>query len=87
MLYVIDPVSVFEQCLADQQRLNTLQDIELENTKLRETLDDYNKEFANVKNQGICNVIIMYSNSNLNTLNNLNNLNNLDNIDSLNLVL
>lgn len=29
-----------------------MHDIETENTKLRETLEDYNKEFAEVKNQG-----------------------------------
>ena len=44
---------MLEQCVTDQQRFNTLQDVELENTKLRETLDEYNKEFAHVKNQGM----------------------------------
>lgn len=29
-----------------------MNDIETENQKLRETLDEYNKEFADVKNQG-----------------------------------
>lgn len=29
-----------------------MHDIETENQKLRETLEEYNKEFAEVKNQG-----------------------------------
>lgn len=30
-----------------------MHDIETENQKLRETLEEYNKEFAEVKNQGM----------------------------------
>lgn len=35
-----------------QKRAQKAQDLEIENQKLRETLDEYNKEFAEVKNQG-----------------------------------
>lgn len=35
-----------------QLKVQRLHDIETENQKLRETLDEYNKEFAEVKNQG-----------------------------------
>ena len=33
-----------------------LQDYEIENKQLRETLEEYNTEFAEVKNQGIIHV-------------------------------
>lgn len=33
-------------------KVQRLHDIETENQKLRETLEEYNKEFAEVKNQG-----------------------------------
>lgn len=35
-----------------QLKVQRLHDIETENQKLRETLEEYNKEFAEVKNQG-----------------------------------
>lgn len=41
-----------EQALAQQQKLTSISDLQVENTKLRETLEEYNKEFAQVKNQG-----------------------------------
>lgn len=50
-----DPIPLLEQALSQQQRLNAMQDLEVENVKLRETLDEYTKEFAQVKNQGIKN--------------------------------
>ena len=42
-----------EQALAQQQKLLSLSDLTVENAKLRETLQEYNKEFAHVKNQGM----------------------------------
>ena len=48
-----DPIPLLEQALSHQSRLMSLSDLEVENIKLRETLDEYNKEFAHVKNQGI----------------------------------
>lgn len=35
-----------------QLKIQRMHDIETENQKLRETLEEYNKEFAEVKNQG-----------------------------------
>lgn len=49
---VADPVPVLELAQQLQLKLQRMHDIETENTKLRETLEDYNKEFAEVKNQG-----------------------------------
>ncbi len=48
----IDPVSLLEQALLHQQRLVSISDLNVENSKLRDTLEEYNKEFAHVKNQG-----------------------------------
>ena len=38
--------------MTHQKSATRLSDIEIENTKLRETLAEYNNEFAEVKNQG-----------------------------------
>ncbi len=43
---------MLEHALDIQKRAHKAQDLELENKKLRETLDEYNNEFAEVKNQG-----------------------------------
>uniref|UniRef100_A0A8D0CWB9 Homeobox protein cut-like n=1 Tax=Sander lucioperca TaxID=283035 RepID=A0A8D0CWB9_SANLU len=43
---VPDPVPVLELAQQLQLKLQRMHDIETENTKLRETLEDYNKEFA-----------------------------------------
>lgn len=48
----VDPASVLEHALELQKRAHKAQDLEIENKKLRETLDEYNNEFAEVKNQG-----------------------------------
>ncbi|XP_014842399.1 PREDICTED: protein CASP isoform X5 [Poecilia mexicana] len=48
-----DPVPVLELAQQLQLKLQRMHDIETENTKLRETLEDYNKEFAEVKNQEV----------------------------------
>ncbi|GAA6074969.1 cut-like homeobox 1b isoform X1, partial [Tachysurus ichikawai] len=45
------PVPVLELGQQLQLKVQRLHDIETENQKLRETLEDYNKEFAEVKNQ------------------------------------
>ncbi|XP_062242675.1 cut-like homeobox 1b isoform X1 [Platichthys flesus] len=50
---VPDPVPVLELAQQLQLKLQRMHDIETENTKLRETLEDYNKEFADVKNQEV----------------------------------
>uniref|UniRef100_A0A3Q3D8W0 Protein CASP n=1 Tax=Hippocampus comes TaxID=109280 RepID=A0A3Q3D8W0_HIPCM len=50
---VPDPVPVLELAQQLQLKLQRMHDIEMENTKLRETLEDYNKEFAEVKNQEV----------------------------------
>ena len=47
-----DPVPVLEHGLNTQKRAQKATDLEIENQKLRETLDEYNQEFAEVKNQG-----------------------------------
>uniref|UniRef100_S4RQ68 Cux N-terminal domain-containing protein n=1 Tax=Petromyzon marinus TaxID=7757 RepID=S4RQ68_PETMA len=49
---VPDPVGVLEVAMQLQQKVQRLNDVEMENQKLRETLEEYNKEFAHVKNQG-----------------------------------
>ena len=51
-MFCVDPIPLFEQALFQQQKLMFLQDLELENKKLRETLEEYTNEFAHVKNQG-----------------------------------
>uniref|UniRef100_H2Z2L7 Protein CASP n=1 Tax=Ciona savignyi TaxID=51511 RepID=H2Z2L7_CIOSA len=48
-----DPVAALEQAEAYQRKNQRLNDVEMENAKLRETLDEYNKEFAEVKNQEV----------------------------------
>ena len=45
---------MFEQAEVQQKKLVSAQDLEIENKKLRETLAEYNTEFAHVKNQGTC---------------------------------
>ena len=47
-----DPIPVLEQAVAIQHRLQSAQDHELQNSKLRETLEEYKTEFAQVKSQG-----------------------------------
>ena len=42
---------MLEQALGQQQRLQQSQDHEIEVKQLRETLQEYNAEFAHVKNQ------------------------------------
>lgn len=49
---VTDPVPVLEHGINLQKRAQKATDLEIENQKLRETLDEYNQEFAEVKNQG-----------------------------------
>ena len=47
-----DPVPALEHALEIQKKARKASDLELENQKLRETLEEYNNEFAEVKNQG-----------------------------------
>ncbi|KAK0039894.1 protein CASP, partial [Biomphalaria pfeifferi] len=46
-----DPVSVLEHAQTLQKKAQKVQDLEIENRQLRETLEEYNHEFAEVKNQ------------------------------------
>lgn len=48
-----DPVPVLEYAQQLQKKAHRVQDLEIENKQLRETLDEYNHEFAEVKNQGM----------------------------------
>ena len=48
-----DPVPVLEYAQQAQKKAQRVSDLEIENKQLRETLDEYNHEFAEVKNQGI----------------------------------
>ncbi|KAK3736333.1 hypothetical protein QZH41_020805 [Actinostola sp. cb2023] len=50
---VPDPLPVLEQAQIHQQKASKIQDYEIENKKLRETLEEYNTEFAEVKNQEV----------------------------------
>nr|CAB3232456.1 protein CASP-like [Phallusia mammillata] len=48
-----DPVAALDQAEGYQRKNQRLNDIETENQKLRDTLTEYNKEFAEVKNQEV----------------------------------
>lgn len=48
----LDPVSALDLGQQLQLKVQRMHDIETENQKLRETLEEYNKEFTEVKNQG-----------------------------------
>ena len=48
-----DPIPVLEQAISQQQKLIQSQDHEIEVKQLRETLQEYNSEFAHVKNQEV----------------------------------
>lgn len=50
---VPDPVPSLENVQRVQKRAERNQDLEIENKKLRETLEEYNLEFAEVKNQEV----------------------------------
>uniref|UniRef100_A0A8D1DCX6 Protein CASP n=1 Tax=Sus scrofa TaxID=9823 RepID=A0A8D1DCX6_PIG len=53
LIDVPDPVPALDLGQQLQLKVQRLHDIETENQKLRETLDEYNKEFAEVKNQEV----------------------------------
>lgn len=44
---------MLEYALQIQKKAHRVSDLEIENKQLRDTLDEYNHEFAEVKNQGI----------------------------------
>ncbi|XP_021374764.1 homeobox protein cut-like 1 isoform X3 [Mizuhopecten yessoensis] len=48
-----DPVSVLEYASQLQKKAHRVSDLEIENKQLRETLEEYNHEFAEVKNQEV----------------------------------
>lgn len=48
-----DPVQSLENLQRVQKRAERAQDLEIENKQLRETLDEYNTEFAEIKNQEV----------------------------------
>ena len=60
ILYLSDPAAVLEHVLQLQKRAQKVQDLEIENKQLRETLEEYNHEFAEVKNQGMFDSIPIY---------------------------
>ncbi len=47
-----DPVPQLESVNQLQKKVVRLSEFELENKQLRDTLEEYNQEFASVKNQG-----------------------------------
>jgi regulator of replication initiation timing len=47
-----DPTSVLEHALQLQKKAHKAQDLEMENRQLRDRLEEYTNEFAEVKNQG-----------------------------------
>ena len=49
---VLDPVPALEYALQIKKKAQRVQDLETENKQLRDTLAEYNHEFAEVKNQG-----------------------------------
>jgi len=51
-VFFSDPVPALDLGQQLQLKVQRMHDIETENQKLRETLEEYNKEFAEVKNQG-----------------------------------
>ncbi|XP_053562235.1 homeobox protein cut-like 1 isoform X3 [Bombina bombina] len=53
LIDVPDPVPALDLGQQLQLKVQRMHDIETENQKLRETLDEYNKEFADVKNQEV----------------------------------
>ncbi|XP_043820534.1 homeobox protein cut-like 1 isoform X4 [Dromiciops gliroides] len=53
LIDVPDPVPALDVGQQLQLKLQRMHDIETENQKLRETLEEYNKEFAEVKNQEV----------------------------------
>ncbi|RNA09201.1 homeobox cut-like 1 isoform X1, partial [Brachionus plicatilis] len=48
-----DPVQSLENLQRVQKKAERAQDLEIENKQLRETLDEYNTEFAEIKNQEV----------------------------------
>ncbi|RUS79188.1 hypothetical protein EGW08_013046, partial [Elysia chlorotica] len=52
LIDIPDPSPALEHAQTLQKRAQKVQDLEIENKQLRETLDEYNHEFAEVKNQG-----------------------------------
>ncbi|KAJ8312007.1 hypothetical protein KUTeg_009380 [Tegillarca granosa] len=48
-----NPVPVLEHAIQLQKKAQRVSDLEIENKQLRETLDEYNHEFAEVKNQEV----------------------------------
>jgi len=53
LLEIPDPVPVLKQAEQIKKQLEKSKDVDLENQKLRETLDEYHSEFAEVKNQEV----------------------------------
>jgi homeobox protein cut-like len=53
LIDVPDPIPILENVQRLQKKAERNTDLEIENKKLRETLDEYNLEFAEVKNQEV----------------------------------
>lgn len=50
--FLVDPVAVLEHANQLQKKAHKVQDLEVENRQLKGRLEEYNSEFAEVKNQG-----------------------------------
>ncbi|GFO29658.1 homeobox protein cut-like 1 [Plakobranchus ocellatus] len=61
LIDIPDPSPALEHAQTIQKRAQKVQDLEIENKQLRETLDEYNHEFAEVKNQVHSKVISGFS--------------------------
>ena len=57
MAVVADPAPVLDHAQQLQKKAHRVQDLEVENQQLRGRLDEYNNEFAEVKNQGRCSLV------------------------------
>lgn len=49
---MVDPLAVLEHANQLQKKVHKVQDLEVENRQLKGRLEEYNSEFAEVKNQG-----------------------------------
>jgi len=55
LVMITDPSPVLDHAQQLQKKVHRAQDLETENQQLRDRLEEYNSEFAEVKNQGIYN--------------------------------
>ncbi|KAF2348611.1 hypothetical protein FHG87_020635, partial [Trinorchestia longiramus] len=53
LVEVPDPVPALEYCIGLEKKLGKFADLEIENKNLRETLNEYNEEFKEIRNQDV----------------------------------